>query len=206
MRAPRIEGNVILADAKLRRAALACADLSVCEAWPPEFDAALRDRMPPRLEKRLFASLVESSGDPAVLETDVRLLIGMTDSQRQRAAVTAGLIYHLPAMGAVIGRGAMDALTALFGKLPLSIALSYAHLSPIAAGSLDVSGEELRQLVEADGWVILDLWAAEQGLARNWRGWSRRAGSGSLSLVASAAVAIASAVVRHGELFQGEAR
>ncbi|RVG45963.1 hypothetical protein [Sinorhizobium meliloti] len=206
MRTPRIDGNAILADAKLRRAALACADLSASGLWPPNFEAGFCGRMSRRIEKRLFASLAERDGDPVTLETAARLLVAMTDDERHQAAVAAGLIYHLSALGTVIDRHALSALTALFGKPSLSIALSCAHVSPRAAQSLGVSDEEWKQVVEADGWAILDLWAAEHGLTQTWRGWSRQAVGGSVFLVASAALAIASAVVRHGEFTQGEAK
>ena len=205
MRAPRTEGDAILAEAKLRRAALASVEFGVADARPPEFEAGLRGPISPRLERRLFAALAERNGDPAMLAAEVRLLVGMTDDQRHRAAIAAGLTYHLPAIGAVMDRSTIDKLTDLFGTSPLRIALSLADLSPKTIGPLDIAGEALTQLVEADGWAILDLWAAEQGLARAWRGWSRKAAGGSLSLIAGAALAIASAVVRHGDFSQGTA-
>jgi hypothetical protein len=205
MRTSRIKGSVILAGAKLRRAALASADLRSCKGWPSEFEASFGDRTSPRLEKRLFASLTERNGDPAMLEADARRLIAMADDQRHMAAVAAGLIYHLPAMGTVMDRQVMNALASRFGEFPLSIALSHAHLSPKSVTLLDVLDEGLRHFVEADGWAILDLWAAEQGLARIWRGWNGKTTGGSVSLVATAALAIALAVIRHRGFSEGEA-
>jgi hypothetical protein len=205
MRASRIEGSAILADAKLRRAALAAANLSAVEGWPSEVDAGLRGRKAPRLEKRLFAALTIAGGDPMALKADARRFMIMTNEQRQTAAIAAGLTYHLSAIGTVIDKQAMTSLLALFGELPLSVALSNAHLAPQPVGSLGVREEGLKRLVEADGWAILDLWAAGQGLASVWRGWNGKAAGGSVSLVASAALAIASAVIRHSSFAEGEA-
>ncbi|MCJ9721404.1 hypothetical protein MOV66_05225 [Agrobacterium sp. SHOUNA12C] len=187
--------QVALRDVAVRRAALAGAG---CGArWLSEIDADLLRRLDatPRLQSRLFHARAEIGGDPACLPVEAGHLLTLLPQMQRKAALSAGLTCHLAAVGPVLSKDKVAALTAIFGDDVLAFAFGHTHLSPPAPVLLGFEDEEVRRLVEADGWAILGLWLADSGLAPIWLGdWESRRDGGSISLIRSAALSIGKAV------------
>ncbi len=183
------------ADAAIRRAALAGAGNDA--GWLSEIDPSLLRRLDatPRLQSRLFDIRSGVGGDPARLPVPVGRVIALAPQRQREAALSAGLAYHIAATGPALSKEGVTALSVIFGRGALTFALSHFHLSPPASSLLSFEDEKVQRLVEADGWAILGLWAADNGLAPVWlRDWQGRQEGGSISLVRSAAITIGAAV------------
>jgi hypothetical protein len=162
-----------------------------------EIDADLLRRMDatPRLQSRLFLARADIGGDPACLPVRACHLLTLSPPVQRQAALSAGLTYHLAAVGPVVSKDGVAALAAIFGEDVLTFAFGHAALSPPAPSLPGFEDDEVRRLVEADGWAILSLWLADNGLAPIWLGdWESRRGGGSISLIRSAAISIGTAV------------
>lgn len=194
-RAIRHHENAACTDAAIRRAALAGAGNGA--GWLTEIDANLLRRMDatPRLQSRLFHMRAGTGGDPARLPVEVGHLMTLAPQMQREAALSAGLTYHISAAGPALSKEGVTALATIFGRNVLTFALSHIHLSPPASALLGFEDKRVQRLIEADGWAILSLWAAEGGLAPVWlRDWQNKQEDGSISLIRSAAIAIGAAV------------
>jgi len=194
-RASRHNEKAALKDAAIRRAALSGAGDGA--GWLTEIDANLLRRLDatPRLQSRLVHIRGSIGGDPACLPVEAGHLMTLSPQMQRDAAIFAGLTYHLSAFGPALGQDRIVALTAMFSQNALAFALRHSRLSPPASTVLSFEEENVRWLIEADGWAILSIWVAECGLAPVWLDdWHSRRDGGSISVTRSAAIAIGTAV------------
>jgi hypothetical protein len=197
MRTPRSDGEAISNAARVRKAALLCTDMLTVARWdgtaPPLSDAAT---LSPRLHRRLFTEIAEAHGDPATFPDGARRLISMTPDGRAKAALRAGLAYHLAAFCPAVDRPTLAKLRAAYSEEAVAFALGHINLST-ATPRLDLLSEPARHIVEADGWSMLALLADEYRISAAWRSadWRDMAENGSASLLKSPALALAAAAV-----------
>lgn len=197
MRTPRFDGEAISNAAKLRKSALLSADILTAARWG-EIGPLLAGgtSLSPRLHRRLFTEIAEAHGDPATFPDGARRLIAMTAGERAKAALSAGLAYHLAAFCPAVDRPTLANLRAVYGEEAVAFALGHINLSA-ATPPLDLLSQEASCIVEADGWSMLALMADEYRISPAWRsaGWRDMAESGSASLLKSPALALAAAAV-----------
>lgn len=207
MRAVRDDALAVLDNAAIRRSALGAVDASASFPWLGELDPRLADRITtaPRLQARLFERVARDECDPAGLAEDLRRFLLLDAAARRRAAIRAGLAYHIASFGLAVTRSTLETLTAAFGKRAVAFALANSHLAAGVSPAAQQDGNRLHAMIEADGWAILKLWTSSRGLARLWQaGWGKGCEGGSVSLRGAAAQAIAAAVVARMDELEGD--
>ncbi|WP_106797642.1 hypothetical protein [Rhizobium sp. H4] len=197
MRTPHSDGEVISNAAKVRKAALLSADMLTAARWDGTAPLLAEGvTLSPRLHRRLFTEIAEAHGDPATFADGARRLISMAADGRAKAALRAGLAYHLAAFCPTVDRPTLARLKAVYGEEAVAFALGHINLST-ATPSPDLLSERARHVVEADGWSMLALLADEYQISAAWRsaGWRDVAENGSVSLLKSPALVLATAAV-----------
>jgi hypothetical protein len=159
-----------IAQARARAALVANAQYQNHEwlgSLPPELMA--RVSRSPRAQVHLYKILAKDLPNPEIEDDAVCNFYMAGPEQLKAAALCIGLAFDLAALGDALEGKALRSLDEIFGERTTLVALQQAAKVRRLVHSSNATLPVEREMVEANGWCLMTLWAEAKDINPDWR-------------------------------------
>lgn len=122
-----------------------------------------------RLTNRLYRKLIDEFGSIPPANRLVEAFLLMPANEIKEVAKILGVAFSLPSLRTHLSRSDIDALERNFQKTSMKKILNYANITVEVPIRNYKDLEECFAHMEADGWVMMELWARHNRIDPRWR-------------------------------------